>query len=88
MREILLASTRNPASLRAAHYPVLSRCAVFQDVPFSSQAPGFVGLYQVNVLIPLAEWTVNKQPVLISIGGVQSNMVTIAAQQGLPTDFR
>jgi uncharacterized protein (TIGR03437 family) len=49
-------------------------------VQFSGLAPGNVGLYQVNALAPAGSSTGSAVPVVISIGGVQSNTVTIAVQ--------
>lgn len=45
---------------------------------FAGLAPGFVGLYQVNVQIPEGAPTGNNVPLAISVGGVTSNTVTIA----------
>jgi len=47
-------------------------------VQFSGLAPGLVGVYQVNALVPAASSTGNSVPVSVSIGGVSSNSVTIA----------
>jgi uncharacterized protein (TIGR03437 family) len=49
-------------------------------VPFSGLAPGFVGLYQVDALVPAGVSSSNTAPVTITIGGVTSNTVTIAVQ--------
>jgi uncharacterized protein (TIGR03437 family) len=49
-------------------------------VDFSGLAPGFVGLYQVNAQIPANAPSGNEVPVVLSIGGVASNTVTIAVQ--------
>ena len=49
-------------------------------VLFSGLAPGFVGLYQVNVEVPSGSTTGNTVPVVISIGGVRSNTVTVAVK--------
>jgi uncharacterized protein (TIGR03437 family) len=48
------------------------------EVQFSGAAPGFVGLNQVNVRIPATTRSASNLPVLLSIGGKQSNSVTIA----------
>jgi len=45
---------------------------------FAGLAPGFVGMYQVNVQIPEGASTGNAVPLAISVGGVMSNTVTIA----------
>jgi uncharacterized protein (TIGR03437 family) len=47
---------------------------------FSGLSPGFVGLYQVNVQVPLNAPVGNAVPVVLSIGGAASNTVTIAVQ--------
>jgi uncharacterized protein (TIGR03437 family) len=47
---------------------------------FSGLASGFVGLYQVNALVPANAPTGNAVPVVLTIGGVTSNTVTIAVQ--------
>jgi uncharacterized protein (TIGR03437 family) len=50
------------------------------DVSFSGLAPGYVGLYQVNAQVPAGSAVGPAVPVMISIGGVESNTVTIAVQ--------
>lgn len=47
-------------------------------VDFSGLAPGFAGLYQVNARIPAGARSGNDIPVALTIGGKQSNTVTIA----------
>jgi uncharacterized protein (TIGR03437 family) len=47
---------------------------------FSGLAPGGVGLYQVNVQVPIGAPAGDAVPVILSIGGVSSNTVTIAVQ--------
>jgi uncharacterized protein (TIGR03437 family) len=49
-------------------------------VSFSGLAPGFVGLYQVNVQVPAAAPVGGAVPVVLTIGGVGSNTVTMAVQ--------
>lgn len=49
-------------------------------VPFSGLAPGYVGLYQVNIQIPDAAPSGAAVPITLSIGGVLSNTATIAVQ--------
>ncbi len=46
-------------------------------ISFSGLAPGFVGLYQVNVEVP-AGLTVGEHPLILSVGGTASNTVTIS----------
>ncbi len=50
------------------------------DVFFSGLAPGFVGLYQINVPVPATASTGNVVPLSLTIGGVTSNLVSIAVQ--------
>lgn len=49
-------------------------------VSYSGLAPGFAGLYQVNVLVPDGVSTGDNVTLVISMGGVRSNTVTIAIQ--------
>ncbi len=49
-------------------------------VSFYGLAPGYVGLYQVNAQVPAGLAANDAAPVILSIGGVQSNTVTIAVQ--------
>jgi len=50
---------------------------VTENASFAGLAPGFVGLYQVNALVPTGTAADNAVPVTITIGGVTSNTVTI-----------
>lgn len=47
-------------------------------VEFAGLAPGFVGLYQVNVRVPAGVTAGNSMPLVLSQEGVESNTVTIA----------
>jgi len=47
-------------------------------VSFSGLAPGYVGLYQVNALVPAGVTAGSAVPVVISVGETTSNTVTIA----------
>lgn len=49
-------------------------------VSFSGLAPGYAGLYQVNVQVPATAPSGSSVPVVLAIGGVTSNTVTIAIQ--------
>jgi uncharacterized protein (TIGR03437 family) len=51
---------------------------VAADVLFSGTAPGLVGLNQINVRIPPSTRSSPDIPVVLTIGGKQSNTVTIA----------
>jgi uncharacterized protein (TIGR03437 family) len=48
------------------------------QVLFSGLAPGFVGLYQVNVKVPDGVSPGSAVPMVLTIGGVPSNTATIA----------
>jgi minor extracellular serine protease Vpr len=50
-------------------------------VTFAGLAPGWVGLYQVNVQVPANAPVSNAVPVALSVGGVAANQVTIAVEQ-------
>jgi virginiamycin B lyase len=58
--------------------PTVTIGGVSANVLFSGLAPGFVGEYQVNALVPATALAGSAVPVAISIGGVTSNTVTIA----------
>jgi len=60
--------------------PTVTIGGVPATVQFSGLAPGYVGLYQVNAQVPAGSATGSAVPVVISIGGVQSNTVTMAVQ--------
>jgi len=58
--------------------PVVTIGGVNAKVIFSGLAPGFVGLNQVNVQVPDGVAPGDAVPVVLTIGGVTSNTVTIA----------
>lgn len=63
--------------------PVVTFDGITGEVGFSGLAPGFVGLYQVNVTVPTAAPTGDAVPLQIEIGGVTSTkqvVIAIAAQ--------
>jgi uncharacterized protein (TIGR03437 family) len=53
---------------------------VSASVLFSGLAPGLVGVYQVNALVPASVPTGDGVPVFLSMSGVTSNTVTVAIQ--------
>ena len=57
--------------------PTVTIGGVAADVWFSGLTPGTVGLYQVDASVPQGVQPGDAVPVVISIGGVQSNTVTI-----------
>jgi uncharacterized protein (TIGR03437 family) len=60
--------------------PTVSIGGLQASVLFSGLAPGFVGLYQVNALVPAGVTANSTVPVVISMDGVNSNTVTIAVR--------
>jgi len=73
------AGSGNPLSTTVA-VPTVTIGGVSAPVSFAGLAPGFVGLYQVNVQVPDGTPTGDAVPVVLAIGGVTSNAVTIATQ--------
>lgn len=53
---------------------------VSAPVPFAGLAPGFVGLYQVNVQVPVTAPSGGAVPVVLTVGGVLSNQITLAVE--------
>jgi adhesin/invasin len=49
-------------------------------VTYSGLAPGFAGLYQVNVVVP-AGLAAGNQNLQITINGISSNVATVAIAQ-------
>ena len=60
--------------------PTVTVGGMSASVSFSGLAPGFVGLYQVNIQVPQNAPVGDAVPVVLSIGGVTSNTVTMAVQ--------
>jgi minor extracellular serine protease Vpr len=56
--------------------PEVTIGGVRANVMFSGLAPGFVGLYQINVLVP-ADAPTGVQPVIITSGGVSSKSTSL-----------
>jgi uncharacterized protein (TIGR03437 family) len=47
---------------------------------FAGLAPGFVGIYQVNALVPLSVTPGSALSLSVSLNGAESQTVTIAVQ--------
>ena len=77
------AAPSSPFSVTIAK-PVVTIGGVTAPLLFSGLAPGTVGGYQVNVQVPSNAPTGDSVPVILSIGGVASNMVQIAVQPPTP----
>lgn len=67
----------NPLS-RTRETPVVTIGGVPAQVAFAGLSPGSAGLYQVNVSIPNSVPTGDEVPIVITMGGVDSNTTTIA----------
>jgi uncharacterized protein (TIGR03437 family) len=67
----------SPLSMTTSQ-PIVTIGGVVAQVTYSGLAPGFAGLYQVNAVVPAAALSGDSVDLVISIGGVQSNTVTIA----------
>ncbi len=77
-------ATGNPSSLTAVSPtitpPSVSIGGLQATVLFSGLAPGAVGEYQVNVQVPTGVGAGLAVPLTLTIGGVQSNTVTVAVR--------
>lgn len=73
------AAPSGPLAWTAA-MPRVTIGALSARVTFSGLAPGTVGLYQVNAQVPVNGIAGSAVPVLLSISGAQSNVVTIAIE--------
>jgi uncharacterized protein (TIGR03437 family) len=58
--------------------PSVTIGGVAATVTFSGLAPGLMGVNQVNAMVPAGAPAGNAVPVVVSIGGLNSNTVTIA----------
>jgi len=72
-----VAASGNPLSTTTAT-PQVTIGGIPATVNFAGLSPGFVGLYQVNAEVPAGAPSGGSVQVKLSIGGVESNMVTIA----------
>jgi len=60
--------------------PIVTVGGQTATVQYSGAAPGLLGAYQVNILIPVSAPTGSEVPIQLAIGGAASNIVTIAIQ--------
>jgi uncharacterized protein (TIGR03437 family) len=74
-----LAAPASPLSVTTTT-PVVTIGGMVAPLGFSGLAPGAVGLYQVNVQVPLGVPSGPMVPVILSVGAAISNTVTIAVQ--------
>ena len=73
------AALSNPLSQTLA-LPTVTIGGAPAQVTFSGLAPGYAGLYQVNAIVPAGAPANSNVTVFLTIGGVNSNTVTIAIQ--------
>jgi uncharacterized protein (TIGR03437 family) len=73
-----LAPSTQPFSTTAVQ-PTVTIGGVAAQVIFSGLAPGYVGLYQVNAVVPSNAPT-GIQPLIVSIGGVSSQAANLPVQ--------
>jgi uncharacterized protein (TIGR03437 family) len=64
----------------AVNYPAVTIGSVPAPVSFAGLAPGFIGLYQVNVQVPQGVAAGDAVPVMLSTGAIASNTVTISVR--------
>jgi uncharacterized protein (TIGR03437 family) len=73
------AQTGQPAnSGNAVIQPTVTVGGVAASLQYAGVAPGYVGLYQVNVVVPSGIGASSTVPVVITQSGVASNAATIA----------
>ena len=70
-------ASSNPLSTTTT-LPQASIGGVSANVSFSGLAPGFTSLYQVNVQVPASIAAGDAVPLVLNVGGNQTNTVTIA----------
>ena len=73
------AALASPLSVTTAS-PEVSIGGAAADVLFAGLAPGFIGLYQVNVRLPAGAPSGDAVGVSLRIGGAESNVATIAVE--------
>lgn len=74
----------DPVSLTNGGAVTVSIGGVPAPVSFSGLAPGFLGLYQVNVQVPSSSPTGPAVPLTIGVGGKTSNQASIAVAAAGP----
>ncbi|MCZ6490231.1 MAG: hypothetical protein O7A06_06835, partial [Acidobacteria bacterium] len=74
-----VSASDNPPSLTTTT-PTVTIGGITMEADFSGLAPAFFGLYQVNVQVPSNAPTGDAVEVVLTIGGVASNTVTIAVE--------
>lgn len=78
------ASSPSSPLAQTTEQPLVMIGGVPASVQFSGLTPGYVGLYQVNAQVLNTSATGNAVPVVISIGGAQSDVFAAFPQFGRP----
>lgn len=73
------AASANPLATTIAA-PTVTIGGVTAQVSFSGLAPGFAGLYQIDAQVPAGIAAGDAVPVIVTMGGLPSNTVTIAVR--------
>jgi uncharacterized protein (TIGR03437 family) len=60
--------------------PTVAIGGVAAPVAFAGLAPGYIGLYQMNVQVPQGVAAGDAVPVMLSTGAIPSNTVTISVR--------
>ena len=71
-------SPAQPLAMTSAT-PVVKIGGSSAQVVFSGLTPGFVGLYQINAVVP-SDAPTGSQPLVISVNGIASNSLNLAVQ--------
>jgi uncharacterized protein (TIGR03437 family) len=71
-------TTANDPLYITSFTPTVTIGGVAATVEFSGLAPGFVGLWQLNIRIPVTAPTGNAVPLLVTAGGRTGNQTTVA----------
>jgi minor extracellular serine protease Vpr len=65
---------------RTSLTPQVTMGGIAATVGFSGLAPGFIGLYQINVTVPAADVAPGLAALTVAANGVVSNSANIAVQ--------
>jgi uncharacterized protein (TIGR03437 family) len=68
-----------PPFAMTVNAPTVTVAGINASVPFSGLAPGYVGLYQLNFVVPTTT-PAGTQNLEVSVGGAMSNFVYLAVQ--------
>ena len=75
---VAVPTTNGTTCLNSPNSMCVAVGSTFAAVPFSGLAPGFIGLWQINVTLPQGVPTGSAVPMKVIINGSSSNIVTVA----------